>query len=308
MRENVIILEITSGICCILTAVFLHFSAIPRNSNKRNYQKGYTLVKVASLVLGISALLFAIAGEFMPACDKQAFIQIILPVETLLVFWVFVYPLYERERLKHFLKHQAFYTAVLCAANIGYLFVLKEWVGEWFHYLLVACYVVQFTFYTIIYIHISRIWLNKKNADSGSFKKYPFRIWMVASIIGVMGIVAEVFLNEIYLQIFTFCYTLFFISLGIQYHNYSIVAPQDTPVKESTVNEDVTVKPDPSKPEEKRHGQGSDVIKEKITIWEQHKGYLQLSVTIQDLSREIGINRTYLSNYINETYQSNFNG
>ena len=153
MGENVIILEITSGICCILTAVFLHFSAIPRNSNKRNYQKGYTLVKVASLVLGISALLFAIAGEFMPACDKQAFIQIILPVETLLVFWVFVYPLYERERLKHFLKHQAFYTAVLCAANIGYLFVLKEWVGEWFHYLLVACYVVQFTFYTIIYIY-----------------------------------------------------------------------------------------------------------------------------------------------------------
>ena len=176
---------------------------------------------------------------------------------------MFVYPLYERERLKHFLKHQAFYTAVLCAANIGYLFVLKEWVGEWFHYLLVACYVVQFTFYTIIYIHISRIWLNKKNADSGSFKKYPFRIWMAASIIGVMGIVAEVFLDEIYLQIFTFCYTLFFISLGIQYHNYSIVAPQDTPVKESTVNEDVTVKPDPSKPEEKRHGQGSDVIKRK---------------------------------------------
>ena len=26
------------------------------------------------------------------------------------------------------------------------------------------------------------------------------------------------------------------------------------------------------------------------------------------LSREIGINRTYLSNYINETYQDNFNG
>ena len=32
MGENVIILEITSGICCILTAVFLHFSAIPRNT------------------------------------------------------------------------------------------------------------------------------------------------------------------------------------------------------------------------------------------------------------------------------------
>lgn len=309
MGENVIILEITSGICCILTAVFLHFSAIPRNSNKRNYQKGYTLVKVASLVLGISALLFAIAGEFMPACDKQAFIQIILPVETLLVFWVFVYPLYERERLKHFLKHQAFYTAVLCAANIGYLFVLKEWVGEWFHYLLVACYVVQFTFYTIIYIHISRIWLNKKKADSGSFKKYPFRIWMAAFIIGVMGIVAEIYPNEIYLQIFTLCYTVFFISLGIQYHNYSIIAPVETTKKEeATASEGTNNKAETSKQEEKRHGQGNDIIKEKITIWVEHKGYLQLGVTIQDLSREIGINRTYLSNYINETYQSNFNG
>lgn len=35
---------------------------------------------------------------------------------------------------------------------------------------------------------------------------------------------------------------------------------------------------------------------------------MKLGITIQDLSREIGINRTYLSNYINETYQTNFNG
>ena len=91
MGDNVLILEITSGICCILTAIFLHYSAIPKSNNKKNYQKGYTAVKIASLVLGISALLFAYFGNVIDTYDKRSFIQIILPVETLLVFWVFVY-------------------------------------------------------------------------------------------------------------------------------------------------------------------------------------------------------------------------
>lgn len=231
MGDNVLILEITSGICCILTAIFLHYSAIPKSSNKKNYQKGYTVVKIASLVLGISALLFAYFGNVIDAYDKRSFIQIILPVETLLVFWVFVYPLYDKNKLKNFLKYQVFYTTVLCTANIIYLFVAKGMPGEWFYYLLVSCYVIQFAFYTIIYIHISRIGLKKKNIESSNFKKYPFRIWMAAFIIGVMGIVAEIYPNEIYLQIFTLCYTVFFISLGIQYHNYSIIAPVETTKK-----------------------------------------------------------------------------
>ena len=157
MGDNVLILEITSGICCILTAIFLHYSAIPKSSNKKNYQKGYTVVKIASLVLGISALLFAYFGNVIDAYDKRSFIQIILPVETLLVFWVFVYPLYDKNKLKNFLKYQVFYTTVLCTANIIYLFVAKGMPGEWFYYLLVSCYVIQFAFYTIIYISIGGI-------------------------------------------------------------------------------------------------------------------------------------------------------
>ena len=90
----------------------------------------------------------------------------------------------------------------------------------------------------------------------------------------------------------------------LQYHSTS----ETTKKEEATVSEGTNNKAETSKQEEKRHGQSNDIIKEKITIWVEHKGYLQLGVTIQDLSREIGINRTYLSNYINETYQTNFNG
>ena len=171
MEDNVFILEITSGICCILTTIFLHYSAIPKGSNKKNYQKGYNLVKLASLILGIAALTFAITGGPTQIYGKSNFIHLILPVETLLIFWVFIYPIYEKEKLKNFLKHQVFYTSLLFAANAIYIFVAHGGPGEWFYYILVSCYVIQFVFYTIIYIHITKIWLRGKIWETGNIKK-----------------------------------------------------------------------------------------------------------------------------------------
>ena len=55
-------------------------------------------------MLGISALLFAYFGNVIDTYDKRSFIQIILPVETLLVFWVFVYPLYDTLIPQHYYK------------------------------------------------------------------------------------------------------------------------------------------------------------------------------------------------------------
>lgn len=306
MEDKVFILEITSGICCILTAIFLHYSAIPKGSNKKNYQKGYNLVKLASLILGIAALTFAITGGPTQIYGKSNFIHLILPVETLLIFWVFIYSIYEKEKLKNFLKHQVFYTSLLFSANAIYIFVAHGGPGEWFYHILISCYVIQFVFYTIIYIRITKIWLRGKIWETGNLKKYPLRTWASGFIICIMGIIAEIFPNPIYLQIFTLCYTIFFISLGIQYHNYSIISLNEQVTKESGISP--ANKVEQPHPEEKRHGQNNDIIREKLKAWEQNKGYMKLGITIQDLSREIGINRTYLSNYINETYQKNFNG
>ena len=48
-------------------------------------------------------------------------------------------------------------------------------------------------------------------------------------------------------------------------------------------------------------------IGEKIQLWKKRKGYLQTSVTLMDVCEELSINRTYLSNYINERFGMNFN-
>ncbi len=50
------------------------------------------------------------------------------------------------------------------------------------------------------------------------------------------------------------------------------------------------------------------LIGEKLAKWKGQKGYLKTSITLVELSSELGINRTYLSNYINEKFHNNFNG
>ena len=58
----------------------------------------------------------------------------------------------------------------------------------------------------------------------------------------------------------------------------------------------------------KKHSKSDkNEIAKRLNQWKELKVYLRFHVTIQDLSREIGINRTYLSNFINETYGENFN-
>ena len=41
--------------------------------------------------------------------------------------------------------------------------------------------------------------------------------------------------------------------------------------------------------------------------WIESKGYVERNITITILAKRLGTNRTYLSNYINERYEENFN-
>lgn len=51
----------------------------------------------------------------------------------------------------------------------------------------------------------------------------------------------------------------------------------------------------------------NEMIKDRLGEWVQEKGFLNPRLTIIELCKIIGINRTYLSNYINHTYGLNFN-
>ena len=58
---------------------------------------------------------------------------------------------------------------------------------------------------------------------------------------------------------------------------------------------------------ERRSKATLDMISQKLNAWEFRKEYLQTGITIIKMAKALGINRTYLSNYINDTYAMNFN-
>ena len=48
-------------------------------------------------------------------------------------------------------------------------------------------------------------------------------------------------------------------------------------------------------------------IGEKLQSWKARKGYLETSVTLMQVCEELDVNRTYMSNFINDKYHKNFN-
>lgn len=57
----------------------------------------------------------------------------------------------------------------------------------------------------------------------------------------------------------------------------------------------------------KRKAKDSIKIRLLINNWVENREYLKHDISIEKLGKLIGINRTYVSNYINDTYNLNFN-
>lgn len=56
-----------------------------------------------------------------------------------------------------------------------------------------------------------------------------------------------------------------------------------------------------------RKAKDSEKIKNLVDQWVRNKEYLMHDIGVEKLGKVLGINRTYISNYINDTYQTNFN-
>ena len=57
----------------------------------------------------------------------------------------------------------------------------------------------------------------------------------------------------------------------------------------------------------RRTAKDNDKIKLLVNEWVKNKEYLKNDIGIEKLGKKLGINRTYISNYINDIYQVNFN-
>ena len=56
-----------------------------------------------------------------------------------------------------------------------------------------------------------------------------------------------------------------------------------------------------------RKAKDNEKIKLLVDEWIKKKEYLKNDIGVEKLGKVLGINRTYISNYINDTYNYNFN-
>ena len=110
--------------------------------------------------------------------------------------------------------------------------------------------------------------------------------------------------------------TVLYILYAIHYHNHTNVVALakreaavalPAPVETAAAAQEVVVQPEPAPQIVYETLTTDEKIKNKLEDWVDKKGFCRPGITINELSKNIGINRTYLSKYINECYSCNFN-
>ena len=312
MEKLFFTMETFSGISSLLLALFLHFSDVPKGEMSNRSKRSRIYVEAAYVLVGLTSLGIVCSTENYHETLKAFFIQSLAPIQTLLFLWALTFPIYIGDKLKGFLQKQLIYTLLLGAANLIYYFGMDGQTGTLAYYLLMACYVCLLVLYIRVYLRISQRWAQAHPERIPYLKKrvYPLLIGLCA--IFMLSVAVNIYPHFISQLIFTGFYTIFYIIFALQYHNYGILIANH-PLKGNELAEEQGTSQEtpaisPHNPHQKAYKWNYEKIEEKLNEWVSEKNYLHPSLTIQDMSKKIGINRTYLSNFINETYQTNFNG
>lgn len=305
-------METISGISSLILALFLHFSEVPKGEMSKRSKKSRIYVETAYVLVGIASLGIAFSTQSYHETLKAFFIQSLAPIQTLLFLWSITFPIYIGHKLQNFMHRQLVYTLLLAAVNLIYYFGMNGQTGTLFYYILMTCYTLLLVLYIRVYLRIYNRWAQVHPERVPYLKKRVHPICIGLCVMFAFSIIVNIYPHFISQLAFTGFYTIFYIIFALQYHNYGIFIAnyplKGTSGQEQSASTTITANTDHISETKRINKWNYEKIEEILNEWISNKGYLHPSLTIQDMSKEIGINRTYLSNFINETYQTNFNG
>ena len=212
-----------------------------------------------------------------------------------------------QKRINEIVIETLIFNAVLFT---NYLFVPSSW-QRIIIIVIAVVFVIRMTFLTIRFTKTYKNTI-KKADNYYSDNMYACLKWMPNSIyitifLGFSGSILS-FAFNIAIAIYMFLGLLLFTYIFISFQNYMInitklreviLIDQITQINEQ--KEESVIK----KPIEEENPNNSN-IERKITEWIAQKGFTKQGLTIEELAFEFGSNRTYLSHYINSTYNLSF--
>lgn len=276
--------------------------------------RGRIMVELLLLLVGGLTLITGLGEDAHYEMLKTGLIQSFLPLTIFLFSWAILYAVYQEESLSRIMWRQLIVVLLILSVNVVYWFFVDGKVQKFLCYILVFTNIIFFVYYIYFF---SRVILKFKLSYP---HVYPSLRWMLGlervvlygacslSILAIFGFDRRLFLA------FTLLYTLLFIILVLLYHNHEVLWTLHLLTKryQKASNKDKELKKSIPSTVSVHTGRqtvlNNDKIAERVAEWVNNHGYRQASITIKILSKELGINRTYLSNFINEVYGTNFNG
>lgn len=151
-----------------------------------------------------------------------------------------------------------------------------------------------------------KIFDDSSSDDIGAYIHWMSVLTFWAIIFGV-GCALLTFLPDNYVWLWILSSVPFYIYIYICYQNYLLFYEQVEHTMEEEVTSDEETGTTTKNQEEKDLPTSiSEIIAEKLGKWVEAESYIQPGVNIQDLSKALLTNRTYLSQYINTTYKKTF--
>lgn len=316
-------IELMAGVSNLILAFFLHFSRVPKHMKNLRKLHARICLEAAYIIMGGLSLALAFAESHLSGslgALKAFFIQGIAPIQVLLLSWAFLIPLYNNEKIDRMMGGQLAGALLLLIANTVYYFGFGGRPGSVVAYALLGVYVALAVFCVVLFVRLGGEYLKNHPERIGLIRMRVMPLWVALGVLVVLSVLVSVYPDVVFQLVFTALYTMLYFIFALKYHN-SLMADMDREAEErSALKAGSVVMTCPEKagkagvikveaddiPDNALKMKYVDVGS-RLSEWLDAKSYLHPGVTIQGLSKSIGVNRTYLSNYINETYHVNFN-
>lgn len=294
------VLQLIAGISSFICGVFLLTLYIPSNKYLRNCLAARKFLVAAYFILGIFTVVSLIGSSGYNPVYLTDFFLFMSSVQSLLIALSIFSFLGSDSLIKKPLFLLVSPVVILLAALLAGKYSFKGTLSQpILHYIMSGAYFVQIGGY--IYLFFRQYLMFRKDVSGFRLKWLEFASYSSIGV-GLLALIAILCPNTVVHFTFIALYTVFYLMFAAGYINYTRVSGMKNEVKPIASPEPVVaIEPVLNK------GKETEKLESKLDRWKATKQYLNVGLTMDTLCKELGVNRTYFSTYINNQYRMNYN-
>jgi len=295
-----VITFINSAICFTL-ALALFLLEVPRKETLKNYLAARFALAMAYLAVSIISIL-----EILFQPDNQdlyytALIYLIVSSSQAILFTYTLITLLDRcfttrkKIIKELLPILALTSICFIVYHIG-----EESVFKIVFYTFTGYYLSLLFRYTYLFRKVYRAYIQRIDNYYSAQENYRLR-WVLVAFYSALGIgilvMASVFMSAVANTIVEFILMVYYLYFGICFINYAFLFQNIEALVESHTQPKVRVTPNKSSYAD---------MESRIDQWLKQKHFIRSGITIEQVAADLGSNRDYVSQYVNNVLNKTF--